>query len=103
MLFPSIRMSPESSSISRLTSFIAVVFPAPEGPTRMQISPAGIVKERSSTAALSVPAYLLVAWSKTISAASLRLMRGAYVLGGVRLLPLLLLLVALPARAADAP
>ena len=35
-------MSPSSMSMRRLTSFIAVVFPAPEGPTRQQISPAGI-------------------------------------------------------------
>src|SRR3954464_4098759 len=61
-------MSPSSKSISRLISFSAVVFPAPEGPTSMQISPAGIVKERSSTAGDSRPGYCLVTESKTISA-----------------------------------
>ena len=44
-----------SRSIRRLTSFIAVVLPAPEGPTRTQISPAGITSERSSTAAAERP------------------------------------------------
>ena len=37
-------------SMRRLTSFIAVVFPAPDGPTRQQMSPAGTVSERSWTA-----------------------------------------------------
>src|SRR5438105_3285009 len=46
MLRPSIVISPCSKSISRLTSFIAVVLPAPEGPTSTQISPAGIVAGR---------------------------------------------------------
>src|SRR3954449_10048650 len=103
MLVPSIRMSPESSSISRLTSFIAVVFPAPDGPTRMQISPDGTVSERSSTAALSVPAYRLVARSKTISAAAVRLIGGAYVLVEVKLALLLMPLVFAGAGSPGAP
>ena len=37
------RMSPSLMSIRRLTIFIAVVLPAPDGPTRQQISPAGTV------------------------------------------------------------
>ena len=46
MLVPSIRMSPLVSSISRFTSFSAVVLPPPEGPTSTQISPAGTVSDR---------------------------------------------------------
>ena len=44
MLRPSIRMSPSSNGISRLTSLSAVVLPPPEGPTSTQNVPAGIVK-----------------------------------------------------------
>ena len=55
MLRPSIRMSPESNGISRLTIFSAVVLPPPDGPTRTQKVPAGISSERSSTAAESRP------------------------------------------------
>ncbi len=54
-LFPSIVMSPSSKSISRLTSFIAVVLPAPDGPTSTQISPAGTTNDRSLTAAALRP------------------------------------------------
>ncbi len=36
--------------ISRLIIFMAVVLPPPEGPMSTQISPAGIVSERSSIA-----------------------------------------------------
>ena len=38
-------------SIIRLTIRIAVVLPQPDGPTRTQISPAGTVRLRPSTAA----------------------------------------------------
>ncbi len=69
-LVPSIRMSPPESSIRRLTSFSAVVLPPPEGPTSTQISPAGTVSERWSTAGSARPAYCFVASSKTSSAAS---------------------------------
>src|SRR3954453_5672248 len=40
-LVSSIVMSPSDSVIRRLTSFIAVVLPPPDGPIRTQISPAG--------------------------------------------------------------
>jgi hypothetical protein len=46
-LVPSIVMSPSVIEINRLIIFIAVVFPPPEGPITTQISPAGIVSERS--------------------------------------------------------
>ena len=46
MLVPSMRMSPLVSSISRLTSFSAVVLPPPDGPTSTQISPAGTVERQ---------------------------------------------------------
>src|SRR4051812_33484816 len=49
-LVPSIVMSPSVRVISRLTSFMAVVLPPPEGPISTQISPAGIRRLRSSTA-----------------------------------------------------
>ena len=51
MLRPSIRMSPESNGISRLTILSAVVLPPPDGPTRTQNVPAGISSDRSSSAA----------------------------------------------------
>ena len=54
-LVPSIRMSPSVIEISRLTIFIAVVLPPPDGPTSTQISPAGIVSESSSTAGCGRP------------------------------------------------
>src|SRR5207253_11133325 len=76
-LRPSIVMSPWSKSISRLTSFIAVVFPAPDGPTSTQISPAGTTSERCSTAAARRPGYRFVTSLKTISAAALRVFRSA--------------------------
>src|SRR4051812_10492343 len=66
---PSIRISPESNGISRLTILSAVVLPPPDGPTRTQNVPEGISSDRSSTAAASRPAYRFVTWSKTISAA----------------------------------
>ena len=47
MLRPSIRMSPSSNGISRLTSLSAVVLPPPDGPTSTQNVPAGIVSESS--------------------------------------------------------
>ena len=50
-LRPSIVMSPSSKSIRRLTIFMAVVLPAPDGPTSTQMSPAGTASERFETAA----------------------------------------------------
>ena len=55
MLVPPIRMSPEVGSMSRLTSFIAVVLPPPDGPTRQHVSPAGTVMVRLSIAGASWP------------------------------------------------
>ena len=49
-LVPSIVMSPSVIEISRLIIFIAVVLPPPEGPMRTQISPDGMVSDRSSIA-----------------------------------------------------
>src|ERR1700756_1756315 len=69
MLVPSMRMSPLVSAIRRLTRRRAVVFPPPDGPTSTQISPAGTVSERWSTAWSDRPAYCFVASSKTSSAA----------------------------------
>src|SRR4051795_2672694 len=62
-------MSPCSKSISRLITFNAVVLPAPDGPTSMQISPAPMLSDRLSTAGCCWPAYRFVTESKTISAA----------------------------------
>src|SRR5262245_61897839 len=47
---PSIVIRPDVGSISRLTIFSDVVLPQPDGPTRMQILPAGTVNDRSLTA-----------------------------------------------------
>ena len=47
---PSIVMRPEVGSIRRLIIFIVVVLPQPDGPTRTQISPAGISSDRLPTA-----------------------------------------------------
>src|SRR5687767_2679022 len=68
-LVPSIVMSPEVIEISRLIIFMAVVLPPPDGPMSTQISPAGIVSERSSMAGRELPSYTLVTRSSTISAA----------------------------------
>src|SRR6266516_7689759 len=65
------RMSPSLISFRRLTIFIAVVLPPPDGPTRTQISPAGTTRERSLTAAARPPGYRFVTFRKTISAAAL--------------------------------
>ena len=47
---PSSRIRPDVGSISRLTILSVVVLPQPDGPTRTQILPAGIVRLRSLTA-----------------------------------------------------
>ena len=54
-LRPSIVMSPLLMGIKRFTILSAVVLPPPEGPIRTQISPAGIVRERSWIAATARP------------------------------------------------
>jgi len=48
-------MSPSVIEIRRFTIFIAVVLPAPDGPTSTQMSPAGIVKDSSLTAGCGLP------------------------------------------------
>ena len=47
---PSIVIRPEVGSTRRLTIFMVVVLPHPDGPTRTQISPAPISSDRSVTA-----------------------------------------------------
>jgi hypothetical protein len=74
-------MSPSLMSINRLTIFMAVVFPAPDGPTRQQMSPAGIVSDRSLIAGPARPGYRFVTWSKTISAAAPLTVRSLQVSG----------------------
>jgi hypothetical protein len=49
------RISPSVGSISLFTIRIVVVLPHPEGPTKTQISPSRISKERSLTTGLSEP------------------------------------------------
>src|SRR6185369_15778937 len=74
---PSIRIFPLVGSMSRLTIFRLVVLPQPDGPTRTQILPAGIVIERSFTApgvdsAFRRPvgaSYRFVTWSNSTTAA----------------------------------
>src|SRR5690349_19064137 len=71
---PSIVIRPEVGSIRRLTIFSDVVLPQPDGPTRMQILPAGTVSDRSLTAAGAVPrfvaagSYDLETWSNCTTA-----------------------------------
>jgi hypothetical protein len=48
-------MSPELMLIIWLTIRIAVVLPHPEGPTSTQISPAGTVSDKASTAGSDWP------------------------------------------------
>ena len=47
---PSSRIRPDVGSMSRFTILSEVVLPQPDGPTRTQIFPAGIVSDRSLTA-----------------------------------------------------
>ena len=64
---PSIRIRPPDGSMSRLIMRSVVVLPQPEGPTRTQSSPSGIVKLSSATATESAP-YRLVTRSSVITA-----------------------------------
>src|SRR5258706_1590475 len=48
-------MRPLVGSMSRLTIFMVVVLPQPDGPTSTQISPSGTSRVRSSTATLPLP------------------------------------------------
>ena len=65
---PSIVIRPPVGSIRRFTIFMDVVLPQPDGPTRTQISPAGIVSVRSVTADDSAPGYCFVTCSKATTA-----------------------------------
>src|SRR5262245_34573941 len=65
-----IRMSPSVNSISRLTSFIAVVLPPPDGPTRQQMAPAGTIIDRLLIDGDRWPGAYLVTFRNSISAAS---------------------------------
>ena len=69
---PPIVMRPLVGSISRLTIFMLVVLPQPDGPTRTQISPAGTVSVRLSTAGgASGPPYRFVTCSNATTAPAL--------------------------------
>ncbi len=60
------KIRPLVGSISRLITFIVVVFPQPEGPTNMTISPAPISKVTLSTAGVERTPYRLVTPSSRI-------------------------------------
>ena len=65
MSSPSRNIRPLVGSMSRLTIFIVVVLPHPDGPTRVTSSPSATSKDRSSTA--MVPSsYRLVTCSNRI-------------------------------------
>ncbi|KPC70940.1 hypothetical protein ADL35_36670, partial [Streptomyces sp. NRRL WC-3753] len=59
MSSPPRKIRPEVGSMSRLTIFIVVVLPHPEGPTSVTSSPAATSKVRSSTAVVP-SAYTLL-------------------------------------------
>ena len=50
----------------RLISFIVVVFPQPDGPTKITISPSGISRDSASTAGSAWPGNCLVSLSRRI-------------------------------------
>src|SRR3954449_11348932 len=60
------KIRPSVGSISRLIIFIVVVFPHPDGPTSITISPAGMVRSTWSTAGAFCRGYRLVHPSRTI-------------------------------------
>src|SRR5262245_23222265 len=60
--------APESTSSSPASMRSAVVLPEPEGPTRTMNSPSSTWRSSASTAGVSVPAYIFVAWMKRTSA-----------------------------------
>src|SRR5699024_2425436 len=57
---PLIRICPLVGSTKRLIIFKDVVLPQREGPTKATSSPAGISRDRLSTAGVSWPRYLFV-------------------------------------------
>ena len=55
MSSPSTAIVPSVGSISRLIIFSVVVFPQPDGPTSITISPVGTSRSRALTAGSAVP------------------------------------------------
>src|SRR5438552_10046219 len=72
---PPIRMRPRVGLSSPATQRSAVVFPHPDGPTRIMNSPSAIWSERSSRAT-APPGKVLVRFWKTTSAIPLSLQPG---------------------------
>src|SRR5919108_5110305 len=64
-------MSPSLIEIRRLTIFIAVVLPLPDGPMSTQISPASTLSDSARTAGAARPGYRLVTARNSIGAAVL--------------------------------
>ena len=62
---PSIAISPLVSSSSPATMRSAVVFPQPEGPTRIRNSPSFTVNVRRSTASVEYPNCLVTSSNET--------------------------------------
>src|SRR5262245_14343012 len=60
--------APESTSSSPASIRRAVVLPEPDGPTRTINSPSSTWRSSASTAGVSVPGYIFVAWRKRTSA-----------------------------------
>src|SRR5262245_27271684 len=60
--------APESTSSSPASMRSAVVLPEPDGPTRTMNSPSSTWRSSASTAGVSVPGYIFVAWRKRTSA-----------------------------------
>ncbi len=60
------KISPEVGSISRLTIFMVVVLPQPDGPSSTQISPSGTSIDTWSTAGAEPPGKTLVTRSSRI-------------------------------------
>src|SRR6266540_4322833 len=75
MIRPSIAIRPDVTFSSPATIRSAVVFPHPDGPTRMRNSASPTVSERSSTAA-TLPSNSFVTWSNLTSAIALSLQPG---------------------------
>src|SRR3954452_16773977 len=57
------RIDPASSGSRPASIRSAVDLPDPDGPTRTSSSPSPMSRSRLSTAAMSVPSYVRVAWS----------------------------------------
>src|SRR3990170_53755 len=66
VFLPSMKISPELGSISRLTILIVVVLPQPDGPSSTQISPFGTSSVTWSTAGTVLPEKVLETCSSLI-------------------------------------